>query len=918
MNTRLRRLGVTAALTVLSVSLVAGVVPGNGAPEAAGAQATGPLRVIGSLPMPKGLVQTDFGAGTVLAVDAQTRKMFYLYLGQDSTANLITYDITSRIPKPTVVANMGNATSYSLATSYTSAYNRNRKQLAMVSPIVDVSGHEAPTNTTAVIVYGEAERKVVARWNLATTLPGFYALGLTYSPEDDLYYAVGEFSGNRYLADGTAVAGGKFVGPGAGVVALDPATGAVKWVRSVPECQQVLYSKNIGSLVARSRVHKALYFMCVSGGSPSSQTYPGQSGLVRLPIDPKGTTADAYQLPAEFFAISGSYYAGGQASGITAFDSNADRFYVQSISFKTPGAFVFDGRLSAWVGFVSSPSNADYFIGVNEGLGHLYIGTRRGSNPAEPTDGMLVADVRQTPVPAGEFQQLITSALIAADSRTNRLFVRPADSSKPYYVVEDLTPVTRGTDTADYDAETSGSPDTPANDIFFAIGATGYGAQAVQVGGTGAPLTALGPASPNIPGVAGGTRATMSARVGSIDLRSGGAGASAQAALGDINTVRELEGNGQPWPYPNGTCLDANGKTVKDTWRDETGRTAATYTIECDLGGKRVHASVRMGASGSGGATAQKSSYEVTATRDTKKGAYVETAASADGVTLEVAGLYLVTLSKVSATSTSVAHGRAGTAKSVWKRDVDGIRVTDALGKTVLSLPGCVSTVEVASGRKTVSDTCAAVAGALNKVSPTRLRVFFPIPDVAATPKGAFAGIEQSEAQYLQQNVVNDQGVIYRGDSVGIRPAPAMLTETYNDTTERSRTVTALAATQANAVFQANPPYVYPPVPTGDPIPQPTGGPVGNPGDPGIVPGGTPNTGGDTTGNPPPQSTGGVPTNAIPAADIRGFLFMRRSAKDIALLVLLSGLMLGGAGTMWRRRRLVEVLVTVPRKEAAL
>ncbi|HWL37271.1 MAG TPA: hypothetical protein VNQ77_13900 [Frankiaceae bacterium] len=918
MKSRLRRLAVTVVLTVLGVSLVGGVVPGNGATEAAGAPGD-PLRVVGEIPFPKGLATSEFGAGSVVAVDAPSRRLFYLYLGGDSVASMVTYDISTKIPKPIALAPIGPVSNYTLATSYTTAYDRKRKQLAMVSPIVNVEGNDAPTNTAALIVYSETKRKVVHRWNLSQVLPGFYALGLTYSPADDLYYAVGEFSGNRYIADGTVVLGGKFVGPGAGVVAISPTDGSVKWVRSVPECQQVLYSKNIGSLVSRSRVHQALYFMCVSGGTASSQTYPGQSGLVRLPIDPKGTTANAFQLPAEFFAISGSYYGGGQASGIAAFDETTDRFYVQSISYKTPGAFVFDGRLTSWVGFVSSPSNADYFIGVNEGLGHLYIGTHRGAIPVEPTDGMLVADVRQTPVPAGEFQQLITSSLIPTDSRTNRLFVRPIDGGKPYLVVEDTTPVTHGTEAPDYDAQTSGSADTPANDIFYAIGATGYGVQAVQVGGVGSPLTFLGPGTPNIPGVAGGTRATMSARVGSIDLRAGGAAASAQAALGDINTVRELEGQGQPWPYPTGSCLDARNKPVKDTWRDDSGRTAATYTIECDLAGQRVHSRVRMGASGSGGATAQKSSYDVTATRDRTKGAYVETSAAADGVTLEVAGAYLLSLGKVSATSTSVAHGRAGTATSVWTRAIEGVRITDALGKTVLALPGCTSRIEVKSGKRTASDTCATLADALNKVAPTRLRVFFPMPDVAATPKGAFAGVEQSEAQYLQQNVVNDQGVIYRGDSVGIRPAPAMLTETYNDTTERSRTVTALAATQANAVFEANPPFVYPPVPTDGPTTGPTGGPGGNSGDPGITPGTNGEAGGEnTTGNPPPQAAGGTDTNAIPTAGIRGFLFLRRGLEDVALLVLLSGLVLGGAGTMWRRRRLVEVLVTVPRKEAAL
>lgn len=935
MNSRRRlcRLVITVALTALAVPLPA--VIGTGI-TAAGE--TGPLRVAGELPTPKGKPKHPQRPASVVAVDANSRRLYLAYTDVDLIARVVTYDLTPRIPRQIATGELGPEGDFTLATRYTVAYDSRRRQLAFITPAFDADGHSLPTGTVTVVVYSEAKGRVISKWNLARTVPGFYPMGVTYSEKDDRYYAVGEFSGQRNLADGTFVAGGKAFGPGTAVVAFDAADGAVEWARAVPECQQVLYSKDIGSLIARSAHRDALYFPCVSGGSSGGMTYPGQAGLVRLAIDPKADIRKATELPLEFFAISGSYFAGGQASGIAAFDDVTERFYLQSIAYTTPGAWVFDGQLSAWVGFVASEVNSNYFIGINEGMGHLYIGTRRGGE-IEPTDGILVANVRQTPVPAGEFfNGVIPSGLMIADRKTNRLFVRPYDPNGAIVVLEDLTQVTSGDDDVDYDAGTSNTRDTPEADIFYGIGATGYAAQAVQVGGTGAPQTMFGPREPLTapdpvpppPAVSDDTRALMTARVGGIDLRANGASASAQSAVPDASTLREYEsqsadrdgdGRRDPWPFPVGACLDAGGRPVKSSWRDDSGGTSAAYSIECDVAKKLATATVRMGSSGTGGVTVSKGEYVATATRDRVKGAAVTTSTYADGTAMELAGGYVVRFGHVASTATSRAHGTPGTTYSVWTRDVDGVRVVGPDGKTLYTAPGCASKVEGKAGRSTVTDTCQPLAKTLNKLLPTRFRIDFPLPYVATTPKGAFAGVEQTKAQYFQQVVVNDQGVVYRGDSVGIRPAPAVVTETYNDSAERSRTVTVLAATQANAVFQVNPPFKYGPGPGPGPDLPPTGDPGGETGT-GSTGGalnprgtGTDDVDGGPGANPQPQSAGNN-ANAIDTSLLNGFFFMRRSLVDIVLLILLSGLVLGGAGTLWRRRRLVEVLVTVPRKEA--
>ncbi|HVF04106.1 MAG TPA: hypothetical protein VNA20_04645 [Frankiaceae bacterium] len=916
---RLRHVVATAFLTAFAASTLTVAAP---QPDAAGAPVAGPLRTIGALPEP---VPAKDGnrSGTVVHVDAESRRLFFVYPDRDAVLHLATYDLRPRIPKQIAGGRLGPEISFGVVSPYSVAFDSKRDQLLFVDNSVEGSPDPRAAGLATFVVYSVRTNAVVTRWRVNDRVAGFYPMGVTYSRADDRYYAVGDFTADLYVADSTVTGGGRPVAPGPGVAAFDPDSGALGWLRVVPECQTVLFSKSIGANVARSsRTRPALYFMCVSSGSPMGQTYPGQSGLVRQAIAPRGTSADQLHQPTEFFPISGSYYSGGQATGVTTFDSRTERFYAQSISNRTPGAWVFDGELTAWVGFVSSPSNANYYIGLNEGLGHLYMGTARGGD-VEPTDGLLVADVRQTPVPAGEFQQILTSGLIVADAKSNRLFVRPLDSRQPYLVLEDTLPVYRGREQLDYDADTSDTPDTEDAEVFYALGATGYAAQAVQVGGAGAPGTMTG-AQPDIP-VNGGTRALMAARVGAIDLRAGGAAASAQSAMADLNTLQEYEaedrdadGKKDQWPYPVGACLDAGGRPVNQTWKDESGRTDASWTIQCDVTKNVATSVVRMSSTGPGGHIAD-TSYAVTATRDRKDGGVVRTDAIASGVRLDIAGGYTLRLGRVAATSQSSAHGRPGTARAVWTREVDGVRVTDPNGMTIYTAAGCASKVEATGGKPVVNDTCGDLGTAINTLVPTRLRVSFPVPDVTATPKGAFAAVEQTESQYFQQLVVNDQGVVYRGDSVGLRPAPALVTEVYNDTTERSRTVTVFAATQSNAVFQVNPPFEDGYVAPVDPGPSFTEPPVtGGPSTVDAPPIQGKDTGsGDIPTTPiPPQTAPGPATTPTVFEQVRGFLFMRRSVQDITLLILLAGLLIGGAGTTARRRRLVDVLVTVPRKEA--
>lgn len=914
--TRARRVTAIVALTLAALPVLSAVTPVAGARS--GQAVDGPFRVVGQLPEPKGPLR--FGAGSIVAVDSPGRRLYYAYQANDlpHVMQVVTYDLRSRIPKQIAIGPLVRADNVLNPSPTVVSLDTRRQRLIFVTGNVNAADRALPVANAKLTVFNAKTQKVDATWDLATTVPGFYPMATVYSAADDRLYMVGEFSGSGFV---TTVPGslGKPAGSAPGVVAINPANGALLWARQIAECQQPLYNFDSGSMIARSTASNSLYFACVSGGTSSGQTYPGQSGLIRLNIDPKGTAADAATFPMDFFPISGSYFRGSAASGISAFDHTTDRFYMQSIAKTTPGDWVFDGRLGAWVGFVSSVDSTDFFVGVNEGLGHLYIGTNNGG-ASGAKDGLIVSDVRQTPVPQGDFEPLVPSAMIPTDNASNRLFVRPPDTAAQYSVVEDLSPVTHGEVAHDYDAETTNTPDTPAANVSYIASAAGFGAQSIQVGGTNSPVTGVSQDQGN---VGGGTRAFMTARSGGILLSDSGATASGQAALADATSEQAYEGldpnGGDPsdhleWPYEQVACLDSTGEKVDATDKDTS--TGGDATIRCDKTGNVARTRVTMGPSGTGGANVHRSSFTAEATRTAKDGAVVTATATAEGTVLGVDGGVSVRINRVVATSTSTAHGRPGTTRSFWTRTVSGVEVLDITGKPLpLAAGGCSSTVTVLPGKGlAATDTCKQFADVINKLLPSRLKVSFPMPNAIATPKGARSAIEQADADYFQQSVVNDQGVIYRGDSIGLRPVPSMVTETYTDTTERSRTVTVLAALETSAILTITPPFDYGDFNDGGGA----GGSGGSGGTGGTnLPGITPGTTGDHAGrvdDPQLVGPGGV-SRTSPATALRGFLFMKRSLRDIALLVLLAGLMLGGAGTAWRRRRLVEVLVTVPRRE---
>lgn len=812
-RSRHARLGGASVVLALAVGLAAPAAGATPVPAAPPSSAGG-LQVLGPLAEPSRNAVYGGTGGYITAVDAVRRRMYYVYPTPTglSDIRLRAFDLRPALPSVLWDVAMPGLSSAEVS-PYTTVLDTRRDRLAFLqpgsAPPVGANTATAQVDTTITIV-DLAQRRVVTAWDLAKTVPGFNPEGLTYSASDDRYYLVGEMDGSYLVANGAATFGKKPADLVPTVVALDASTGALAWVRPVPQCQQVLNTLAVGALIAHDRAQSALYFACDTGGSGAvvEQTFPGEAGLVRLDISPTASGAAAWGFPVAFFPVSGDYFNGAE-DGIAAWDPVTDRFFVQSMAPATPGDWVFDAHLSSWVGFVPAADSADYWIGFNPGLGHLYLGgTNASTSAGDPGDGLVVADTRLTPLPAGAVFHLIPFGFIATDPGSRRLFLPtalPGSGRITYLVVADNAPSPVQPTPLDYDALTANRPERAGDYVSYAGGVDGYGAEAVLVGGAGGLLSGALPGQ-SLP-VAPGTRALVAARLPAVNLSPSGASGTAQALEADINTASDYADSGakQPWPYPPVTCLDTGSGMPA---QQSTGPQARASVL-CALASDRVLASTGYGqlqlASAPDGLSVGSSSITTSVTRSFSTGITTVTTAEANGVRVGLPGGGSLSISHVTSTATTEAHGYHGTALARWQRSLDGVVVFSAAGAPEYYSPGC--TDSLSAGGTTASaatDTCQPVLAALDSLVGEWVHLALPVPQLTATPHGAFADVRQSDAAYYQERTLNDQGVIFPADSVAARPTPALQLEVFTDSTDRSRTVLQLAAVEASSIFDVS------------------------------------------------------------------------------------------------------------------
>lgn len=867
----------------------------------ASAEASPAFELLGALPLPPHAE----GISPIL-VDSVNRRL-YARIGLNSggapTRRVFEYDLASVIPKlvrsgPWPVAEGAAFTGLS---SNTVALDAEHKRAFILD---NQQGGECPA--CSLVRFWDLTTLTVKpeTWNLTTLVPNFAALGITYSAQDKRLYAVGTLAGQAAQFMSQVV--GPPVLPTA-VVAVDTVTGELAWMRPIPECQHpAVVHPGQGASIFRSKRLSALYVPCIrpEPGVFGAGTYPGQSALIRLWIKPDAAVTDALNFRREVFPISGVYYNGSSNNGLSVFDEAADRVAMLNQSSGTSGAWVFDGLLSAWVGFVPAEDNTNYQLGVDQGTGHLYMRHGQGGDGSfNSTDPILVTDGRATPVPQGDlFPSGIqnTTQWIRTDPITRRVFfqvvgLRPGVPPRTRVLVfKDHLPSAEPDRPLDYDGLTSDVEEGPGTLAIFQGSVKGFGARASLVGGYSgvlSPLYQSVSARILIPGVKPAPRSFILGRAASLDLSSVSAGAAAQAVAPDTVSADEYEsyrkdlgtragGAGSSvteqlsWPWPAAVCIDAEQNATEDKKEASIGRS----TVSCDLKAGRVTVSTISGRAVLEGISLDGGSFVSTAAR-TQEGTVTEATATSRGVEINLTGVGRLSIGRVASTVRTVAHGRKGTAAVRWTREIDGVLLTDASGKALFRCPEACSPE--------------AVADAVNENIGERVRVVVPDAEKIATPRGAFAGIRETKSAYFDGLVVNDD------DS---RAVPALELLIINDTAEKSRLDIQLAAIEASSIYTisllpqegglSGPPLVEVPA-----IPQ--------------VPDLAPPSLGQGPLGPPPLALGGrTPT----LSTTRSSIFGVRSGADALFLSLICLLIIATVAGGVRRHRFAALLNGGPQR----
>lgn len=852
------------------------------------------LEVLGLLPNSQ-----DEPEGFVVGINDRTRRMYYMNR-EGPNFLLREYDVRTEMPRLIREELMGNYGQ--LAINYYSPYTVVMDEKRNLLIVLSQTGYGS-----ALKFIDLKTLKFVGTWDVGTILPGFVGQGIATSPRDGRIYLLGSQAVNVY---GTANTGQQKPAHITMVAALEARLSPqdppeLVWARPVPECQQVMDTKGVGALIARSQDRPALYFACIR-----ANPYPGESGLVRLWISKGADQADALDFDVDFFPVSGSFtHQTNGIVGLSGFDPVRERFFVQSQSASTPGAWVFDGKLSAWVGFIVSPNDTNLYLGLDTDSGHYYMGVQ---NKAYDTGFVVVSDASQTPVSQGEVVAgLAPRGFIVVDERTHRLFLEVDlkamglyEGDEPemfgFIVVRDQTTIAKPQKPVDYDELTSEMNEGPGVATSFSGGVNGYGSRMLLVGGYGGVISATGQ-RPTVGSFRPGDRGVTAARVPSVDIRSAGASASAQGLVPDANTEGDLDDVGAgAWPWTPATCLDGGGVAQTNNGEGPNSSTVVT----CDLAKSTSEASSSWGAVTAEGLSVGGSSFSARARRDAKMGAVTDAVAEAHGIEVAVPGGGTLSIANVSATSTTVAHGRSGSAEATYERKIIGIELTDAEGNVVQRIGECGAKADV---------TCRDAIEQINRAVPMKLRVDLPEPVITGTPKGAFAGVFLSEGDFIEAQTMNNQGSTFEAESAS-RAVPALQISLYNDSEEKSRVVTQLAAIEANSIY-TNTPIDEQDVSTVEvPVPEEI---VSDPG-PSSPVSGLPSAsvpslgasgGSDLDAAPPGDAGAPVAAAAPPPAPVKGVLAFLSRSPGSALLVASVWMTFLSAGVAALRRRSLLALL---------
>ena len=804
------------------------------------AQANTGLDVLGLLPL--GEFGEDLHAPKVIGIDHERRRLYAAIAPPSQPPRIAEFDLAAGdIPALIRVSEPFLPTTTNTSPAAVMIDSKTRRAVFLTKP-------QAGQGAQSLIFVDLETLTQSASWNLTEKAPGFVPRGVTYNPERDRFYLVGVFDGDANVSLVYNILGTN--SPTAAVIALDGQTGSLVWADALSGCDSPLLSQQSGSVIGLSEQRPVLYTFCSSGVTLYQPT--GQGGLVRLDLTDEGQATGLADFPMQFFPVSGDYSGTATKSGATGFDPVRERFFAQSLSSRTHGAWVFDGLRSSWVGFIASPDDWNVFVGIDESTGKHFMaggdvldtatGTRAyinvTSGGATPVPQGQVFDPLLLKLPSGEEKAIAPWSDLVVDPLTNRVFLgarwdNPDKPPKfegeiviPYdyglVALRDNTQPLSALTAPDLDALTNDLGDAEAH-LEYSSNTSGFGAQYAAVGGwenaysrvTVPFFTLLNEFKPANPAnLQYGTRGATVAKVDSIGIAPAGSSASAIASQPDDSSQKDGAGQTQQvapddetLEFSPATCLDGIGE--KATVAEGSPEQPTYAVVTCDLKGLETVAHTHFSdQTGAGGVGVSSASFDGRTYRDPKRGVVSETTAVAEGIVfgdVEVGG---VAIDRVITTATTAANGLDGTSYARWERVVESARTIDALG-FVSEAQSCRTVIE--SGKDPVHEgDCAGIEQQANEVVKNRFRMRLPLPELIASPGGAFASVQETETDYLNGLSTNDDI---------LRAISGLEVTVFNDGPEKGRLIVQMAAIRSDSTFIRSPKPVITPfeIPTPDP-----------------------------------------------------------------------------------------------------
>jgi hypothetical protein len=627
----------------------------------------------------------------------------------------------------------------------------------------------------------------VASVDLSSRLPGQEVVGLYRPPGSHLLWMVS----NTYGAGGLRLGGGVTLAEYDIAVPEQPAV--FSWTQQLPSCLAPSRS-GPGTPASIGYANGAAYFGCANPGPVSTPGPPLPRGAALLTII--GSPASGRTTPGTFLIYPRD---GDFSSGQSYWDPGSKRLTMAALSAGAATTYVFDATTNSYVGNISTGKNFVKQAGINILTGRYYAAT--GST----LFGLVAADVRATPASQGANypafandanKNPVDDAPMAIDAVGRRIFLRynlaTEGGGSEFHIVEDRLPVYLPPPKADPDVNTTDAPEAPGKtDSTYASAAQGYGSRFRQIGGEQTlegNITMFGADFLNNSPVGRGTRELRGAYLTHLAVLNTEAGASAISVDRDRgNTQSDLDRAHAPhpdqlppdfsipggvdpfqppvgWPIKDAYCADFGG--------EEAANTSTNAQVSCDSSKHVATASALFTGATIDQLGVSSSNFQSKVNVTGAMGSVSTITSTAKGIS--VLGGRLQVRSVVSEAS-ATAHGRKGTAKATWRREVQGV--------TIDGTPVCDQQCDTR-----------AIIDAVNSAFAGKVVVQFPLPELSQSPGGYEALVRRPEAQQLEEVLLN-------GEAQDRLFVPGMVIMVAEDGPKAARTRVDLAGVEAEAHY---------------------------------------------------------------------------------------------------------------------